>query len=98
MQHAHTKIPQADPPILPDAPEAIVPLVAPPRIKRHRRHPRVVPLAAGDQGRALGGTPDGDEVVLAARDDVLAVGGPADAGQAAVVGVVEVEESGVGLG
>jgi hypothetical protein len=54
----------------------------------------VVPLAAGDQGGALGGAPDGDEVVLAAGDDVFAVGGPADAGQAAVVGVVEVEESG----
>ncbi len=57
-----------------------------------------MPLAARDQRAPLrpvrlARAPDGQQVVLAARDDVLAVGGPADAGQAAVVGVVEGEES-----
>lgn len=49
----------------------------------------MVALAARHEGR-LGRVPDGDEVVLAAREDVLGVGGPADAGEAAVVGVEEV--------
>ena len=53
----------------------------------------MVPLAARDEGR-LGRVPDGDEVVLAACEDVFGVGGPADAGEAAVVGVEEVEEPG----
>lgn len=57
----------------------------------------MVALAARDEGR-LGRVPDGDEVVLAAREDVLGVGGPADAGEAAVVGVEEVQEPCLGSG
>ena len=36
--------------------------------------------------------PDGDEVVLAACEDVFPIGGESDAGEGAVVGGVEVEE------
>lgn len=79
MQHADAKVPQADPAVLADAAEAVVSAVAPPRVEGERRHPRVVPLAARDEGR-LGRVPDGDEVVLAACEDVLGVGGPADTG------------------
>ena len=41
---------------------------------------------------AFGERPDGDEVVLAACEDVFAVGGEGDAGEGAVVGGVEIEE------
>ena len=41
---------------------------------------------------AFGERPYGDEVVLAACEDVFAVGGEGDAGERAVVGGVEVEE------
>ena len=39
---------------------------------------------------AFGEGPDGDEIVLAAREDVFAVGGEADAGEGTVVGREEV--------
>lgn len=93
MQHADAKIPQADPAVLTHAPEAIVALVAAPGVKGDRGDPRVVALAAGDEGGRLGRAPDGDAVVLPSCHHVFAVGRPANAAKAAVVGVVEVEES-----
>ena len=95
MQHADAKIPQTDPAVLAHAAKAVVALVAAPGVEGDRRHPRVVALAAGDERGGLGRAPDGDEVVLPARHHVLAVGRPAHAAEAAVVGVVEVEESGL---
>jgi hypothetical protein len=56
----------------------------------------MVALAASDErrvGRLLGRAPDGDEVVLPACDDVFPVGRPADAGEAAIVGVEQIQES-----
>lgn len=92
MQHPDVKVPQTQPTILPHAPEAVIPVVAPPGVERHGRHPRLVPLAPRHDGR-LGDGPDGDEVVLAAGEDVLPVRGPADAGEAAVVRVEDVEQA-----
>lgn len=55
----------------------------------------MVTLAAGDE-YGVRDVPDGDEVVLAASEDVFAVWRPADADEAAVVGVEVVEKPGVG--
>lgn len=87
MQRPNAKVPQQQPTILADAAKPIVALIAPPRIERDARDPRVVALAARDE-HAVFETPDADQVVLAACDDEPAVGGPADAEQAAVVGHV----------
>lgn len=92
MKHAHVEVPQAQPAVLPHAAEAVVPVVAPPGVECHGRDPRLVTLAPRHDGR-LGDGPDGDEVVLAAREDVLAVGGPADAGEPAVVRVEDVQKT-----
>lgn len=92
MQHPNIKVPKAQPAVLPHAPEAVVPVVASPRVERHGRHPRLVPLAPRHDGR-LGDGPDRDEVVLPAGEDVFPIRGPADAGEAAIIRVEDVEEA-----
>ena len=79
VQHPNVKVPQTKPAVLAHAAEAVIPVVAPPRVERDGRHPRLVALAPRHDGR-LGDGPDGDEVVLAAREDVFPVRGPAEAG------------------
>ena len=90
-QHAHIEIPQQQSAILADAAEAVVAVVAAPRVERDGRDPAVVTGAAGDDA-AFGEGPDGDQVVLAACQNVFAVGRPADAVESAVVGGVEIRE------
>lgn len=90
MQHPDIEIPQAQPAVFPYATEAVIPVIAPPGVKRHSRDPALVPLTPRHDG-LLGDRPDGDEIVLAARKDVLAVRGPAHAGEAAVVRVEDVK-------
>ena len=51
----------------------------------------MVALAPGDEGR-FGDTPDGNEVVLAAGEDVLTVWRPADAHETAIVRVKQVNQ------
>lgn len=95
MQHPDTKIPQAHSAVLPDTAKPIALVVAPPRIERDRRDPRAVSaaLAARHQRGRLGRTPDRQQIILPAGQDIFPIGRPADAGEGAVIGVVEVEES-----
>ena len=51
----------------------------------------MVARAAGDDA-AFGEGPDGDEIVLAACEDIFAVGRPADTAEGAIVGGVEIRE------
>ncbi len=51
----------------------------------------MVALTPRDE-RRLGGAPDGDEIILAACEDVLAVWRPTDADESAIVRIVEVQK------
>lgn len=90
MEHSDAEIPQEQSAIVTDAAEAVRLLVAPPRIERDPRYPRVVALAASDQSTFRHG-PDRHEIILSAGQDVFAVGGPAHANDAAVVAAEDVE-------
>ena len=87
VQQPHREIPHEQPPILPDASESVTPPVAPPCVERHRRDPGSVAAASCDELALLEG-PDRYQVILSAGEDVFAVRGPREAGQAAVVGGV----------
>jgi hypothetical protein len=91
MDHPDVEIPQAQPAVFANASETVVPVVASPRIKRHRGYPGLVSLTSGDDGR-LGNGPDRDEIVLASGQDIFAVRRPAYARQTAVVRVEEIKQ------
>lgn len=90
-QHSNVEIPQQKSAILAHAAEAVVAIVAAPRVESDGCDPAVVARAAGDNA-AFGEGPNGDEIILAACQDVIAVGGPADAIEGAVIGGVEICE------
>lgn len=91
VQHAHIEIPQAQPAVFAHAAETIVLLVAAPRVKGDRSDPGLMALATSNDGRVDDG-PYGDQIVLAAREDVFPVGGPAYGYETAVVRVEEVKK------
>lgn len=93
-QHANVEIPQAQPAVLADAAEPVVLVIASPRVKRHRGNPGLMALAASDDG-VVDNRPDGDQVILSACKNILAVRRPAHADQTAVVRVVKVEQPGL---
>lgn len=89
VQHSYAEIPQQQTTVFTNAAEAIVLVVTFPRIEGDGCYPGLMTLAACyDHGICYG--PDGDEVVLAAGDDVLAVGGPADTAETTVVARVPI--------
>jgi hypothetical protein len=95
MKHADVEVPQTQPAVLTNAAKTVVSVIAAPGVKSHRCDPGLVALATGDNGRVDEG-PDGDEVVLAAGENILAVRRPAHGYEAAVVRVVEVKKPGPG--
>lgn len=90
-QHSHVEIPQQQSAILAYAAEAVVAIVTAPGVEGDGCDPAVMARAARDD-TAFGEGPDGDEIVLAACEDVFAVWRPADAIESAVVGWVEICE------
>lgn len=90
MEHANAKIPQKKPAIVAHTAKPIGLFVTAPRVKSHRRYPGVVPLASCNN-LALWERPDRDKVILTTRHNVLAIRGPADTDQAAVVAAKDVQ-------
>lgn len=84
MKHADAEIPETQPTILTNTAKPIVLLIASPWVERYGRHPRVVTLTSGDEDRFCD-IPNGDEIILPACEDVLAIRRPADADQATIV-------------
>lgn len=93
MKHADVEIPKAQPAIFANTSKSVVSIVATPRIKRYRCHPGLVALATRHNGR-VDDRPDGNQVVLASRQYVLAIWGPGNADKAAIVRVVKVQQPG----
>lgn len=93
MQHPDVEVPETKPAVFGDAAKSVILVVASPRIKGYRSHPRFVTLASSNE-QCLGGVPNGYQVVLTPGEDIFAVGRPADANETAVIRTKYVEESG----
>ena len=90
-EHTDVEIPQQESAIFANGAETVVSFVAAPGVEGYGCDPALVAGTAGHDA-AFGEGPDGNEVVLAACEDVFAVGGETDAGEGAVVGGEEVGE------
>lgn len=96
MQHSDAEIPQQETAVIADTAEPVGLLVTAPWVKGNCGNPGVVTLASGNDS-TFGEGPDSDQIILSSGYYVLAIRGPADANQTAVVTAEDVQDPNSGL-
>lgn len=91
MKHANAEIPEKEFAIISYTTEAVRPFIAAPRIEGNCGHPRIVTMTSSNDLTFIK-RPNGDKIVLASGEHVLAVRRPTYTGKSTIVGRIYISQ------